>query len=106
MYAKARELMPGGQSHNARFFDPYPFFAAKAKGKYLWDIDGNRYVDYWMGHTALILGHSPRSGRERDQESSGTGSAVWQPQQVCAGTRGTGERNRPVRRDDSLLHDR
>jgi len=59
MYAKARELMPGGQSHNARFFDPYPFFAAKAKGKYLWDIDGNRYVDYWMGHTALILGHSP-----------------------------------------------
>ncbi len=59
MYEKALRVMPGGQSHNARFFDPYPFFAARAKGKYIWDVDGNRYVDYWMGHTALILGHSP-----------------------------------------------
>ncbi|MDA4112387.1 MAG: aspartate aminotransferase family protein [Thaumarchaeota archaeon] len=59
MYEHAKRLMPGGQSHNARFFEPYPFYAAKAKGKYIWDVDGNRYVDYWMGHTALILGHSP-----------------------------------------------
>ncbi len=31
----------------------------KAIGKHLIDIDGNKYVDYWMGHWALILGHSP-----------------------------------------------
>jgi glutamate-1-semialdehyde 2,1-aminomutase len=60
MYAAASKIMPGGQSHNARFFEPYPFFATKARGKYIWDLDGNRYVDYWMGHTALILGHSPQ----------------------------------------------
>jgi glutamate-1-semialdehyde 2,1-aminomutase len=59
LFLKAQKIMPGGQSHNARFFEPYPFFALKAKGKYIWDVDGNRYVDYWMGHTALILGHSP-----------------------------------------------
>ncbi len=56
---QACKIMPGGQSHNARFFEPYPFYAEKARGKYIWDVDGNRYVDYWMGHTALILGHSP-----------------------------------------------
>lgn len=60
MYNKARKFLAGGQSHNARFFEPYPFFAVKARGKYIWDVDNNRYVDYWMGHTALILGHSPR----------------------------------------------
>ncbi len=59
MFEQASKIMPGGQSHNARFFEPYPFFAEKAHGKYIWDVDGNRYVDYWMGHTALILGHSP-----------------------------------------------
>ncbi len=31
----------------------------KATNKHLIDVDGNRYVDYWMGHWALILGHSP-----------------------------------------------
>jgi glutamate-1-semialdehyde 2,1-aminomutase len=60
MYLEAREVLAGGQSHNARFFEPYPFYAARARGKYLWDVDNNRYVDYWMGHTALILGHSPK----------------------------------------------
>jgi glutamate-1-semialdehyde 2,1-aminomutase len=59
MFEHAKKIMPGGQSHNARFFEPYPFYALKARGKYIWDVDGNRYVDYWMGHTALILGHSP-----------------------------------------------
>ena len=59
MWEAARSIFVGGQSHNSRFFEPYPFFAKRAKGKYLWDIDNNRYTDYWMGHTALILGHSP-----------------------------------------------
>ena len=59
MFLDASKIMPGGQSHNSRFFSPYPFYAARARGKYIWDVDGNRYTDYWMGHTALICGHSP-----------------------------------------------
>ncbi|MDG6906156.1 MAG: aspartate aminotransferase family protein [Nitrososphaerota archaeon] len=59
MFVEACKIMPGGQSHNARFFAPYPFYASKASGKHVWDVDGNRYTDYWMGHTALIFGHSP-----------------------------------------------
>lgn len=59
MYLESSKIMPGGQSHNARFFEPYPFYATRARGKYIWDLDGNKYTDYWMGHTALICGHSP-----------------------------------------------
>jgi len=60
LYERARRVFAGGVNHNARYYVPYPIFAASAKGQHLWDEDGNRYVDYWMGHMALILGHSPR----------------------------------------------
>lgn len=58
-YNDSVKIFPGGISHNIRFFRPYPFFVTKATNKHLIDVDGNRYVDYWMGHWALILGHSP-----------------------------------------------
>jgi len=59
LYDKAKRIFPGGVNHNARFYEPYPLFVRKAKGRHIWDEDGNRYTDYWMGHMALILGHSP-----------------------------------------------
>ena len=60
LYENSLNLFPGGISHNIRYFKPYPFFVKKAIGKYLIDVDDNRYTDYWMGHWALILGHSPK----------------------------------------------
>lgn len=59
LYSRALKVFAGGVNHNARFHRPYPLFVKNAKGQYVWDEDGNRYTDYWMGHTALILGHSP-----------------------------------------------
>ncbi|HEY7506505.1 MAG TPA: aminotransferase class III-fold pyridoxal phosphate-dependent enzyme, partial [Nitrososphaera sp.] len=60
LYSRSSNVFPGGINHNIRFFQPYPFFVDSAKGKHLNDIDGNRFTDYWMGHWALILGHSPK----------------------------------------------
>ena len=60
LYQKSLKFFPGGISHNIRFFRPYPFCVKKATGKYLVDVDSNTYTDYWMGHWALILGHSPQ----------------------------------------------
>ncbi len=57
-YSKAFSIFPGGISHNIRYFKPYPFFVSKSNGKYLYDVDNNKFTDYWMGHWALILGHS------------------------------------------------
>ncbi|MEX2349083.1 MAG: aminotransferase class III-fold pyridoxal phosphate-dependent enzyme [Nitrosopumilaceae archaeon] len=58
LFAKSKKFHVNGVSHNIRFFEPYPFVTKSAKGKFLKDIDGNRYVDYWMGHWSLILGHA------------------------------------------------
>lgn len=59
LFSRSARIFPGGISHNIRFFEPYPFFVNAARGKNLFDVDGNKYTDYWMGHWALILGHSP-----------------------------------------------
>lgn len=36
----------------------YPFYASHAKGAYLWDVDGNRYIDYMLGYGTIVLGHA------------------------------------------------
>ncbi len=55
---QAQDLMPSGIAHDARNIDPYGIYIAHAKGPHKWDVDGNRFIDYFGGHGALILGHS------------------------------------------------
>ena len=57
LFAKSKKLHVNGVSHNIRFFAPYPFVTKSAQGKYLIDVDSNKYVDFWIGHWSLILGH-------------------------------------------------
>jgi glutamate-1-semialdehyde 2,1-aminomutase len=59
LYERAKRVLPAGVSYGIRYFEPYPFYTARAQGSKLYDVDGNEYVDFWLGHTALILGHSP-----------------------------------------------
>ncbi|MGQ9625167.1 MAG: aspartate aminotransferase family protein [Candidatus Bathycorpusculaceae bacterium] len=59
LYERAKKVLPAGVSYGLRYFEPYPFYTARAKGSKLFDVDENEYVDFWLGHTALILGHSP-----------------------------------------------
>jgi glutamate-1-semialdehyde 2,1-aminomutase len=73
LYSHAVKVFPGGVNHNIRYFEPYPFFVVGAKGRQLLDVDGNKYTDYWMGHWALILGHSPREVVKSIAEQSKNG---------------------------------
>jgi len=59
LFKRAKEVMPGGISHNIHYFPPYPFFIKKTKGSKIWDVDGNEYIDLWMGNYTHILGHCP-----------------------------------------------
>jgi len=59
LYERAKHVLPAGVSYIIRFMEPYPFYTAWARGSKLVDVDGNEYVDFWMGHHALIFGHSP-----------------------------------------------
>ncbi|WP_229776203.1 glutamate-1-semialdehyde 2,1-aminomutase [Alicyclobacillus cellulosilyticus] len=60
-YEKALSLMPGGVNSPVRAFRAVggtPFFADHGEGPYLYDIDGNRYIDYLMSWGPLIWGHA------------------------------------------------
>ena len=60
LFQQADKCMPGGVSHSVRYFAPHPLYIGRADGSRIWDVDGNEYIDMWMGHYALILGHKPK----------------------------------------------
>ncbi|MCH5378112.1 MAG: glutamate-1-semialdehyde 2,1-aminomutase [Planctomycetes bacterium] len=60
VYSRARQLMPGGVNSPARAFGAVggePIVMERAEGASLFDIDGNRYVDYIGSWGPMILGH-------------------------------------------------
>ena len=57
-FATSREIFPNGVTHDARNQSPFPFYASHGLGAYKWDVDGQRIIDYKVGHGSLILGHS------------------------------------------------
>ncbi len=58
LYRRAREVMPYGVSSNFRYWGEETPVAARASGCYLFDPDGNRYIDYRLGFGPIILGHA------------------------------------------------
>ncbi|MGL4514720.1 MAG: glutamate-1-semialdehyde 2,1-aminomutase [Lacipirellulaceae bacterium] len=60
-FERARSLMPGGVNSPARAFGAVggePLFIQRAEGAYLWDVDGNRLIDYIGSWGPMILGHA------------------------------------------------
>src|SRR5438309_910722 len=55
--ARAQKVIPGGITHDGRHLSPFPVYIDRALGSHKWDVDGHEYIDYWMGHGALFLGH-------------------------------------------------
>ncbi len=59
MQERAFKVMPLGVNSNFRHWgDGMTPYLQKAKGAYLWDVDGNRYIDYRMAFGPIILGHA------------------------------------------------
>lgn len=57
LYEKACGIFPNGITHDLRNYAPFPIYASHAAAGRKWDVDGNEYVDLWMGHGSLLLGH-------------------------------------------------
>src|SRR5918911_1737880 len=60
-FEKARRLIPGGVNSPARAFGAVggqPLFIERGEGPYLFDVDGNRYLDYVGSWGPLLLGHA------------------------------------------------
>lgn len=58
LHAHGVRLVPGGTHSNSRLRDPHPLYIERADGAYVWDLDGNRYLDCMMGNGAVMLGHA------------------------------------------------
>ena len=57
LYEEAAAVFPSGVTHDIRYLTPFPIFVDRALGSRKWDVDGNEYVDFVMGHGALFMGH-------------------------------------------------
>src|SRR5215510_11181725 len=58
-FEKARRIFPDGVTHDSRRLEPFPIYVTHALGSRKWDVDGHELIDFWNGHGALLLGHSP-----------------------------------------------
>ena len=65
---EAKEYIPGGVQHNLAFNDPFPIAIEKAEGAYLWDVDGNRYIDFLQAGGPTMLGSNYAPVREKVTE--------------------------------------
>ncbi|BDH79491.1 MAG TPA: glutamate-1-semialdehyde 2,1-aminomutase [Methanothermobacter sp.] len=79
LFKEALKVLPGGVSSPVRKFEPHPFFAKKGEGCILYDVDGNRYIDYCLAYGPLILGHAPEKITSAVCEQIKKGSAYGTP---------------------------
>ncbi len=67
LFARAQKTIPGGVNSPVRAFKAVggtPRFITKADGAYIWDADGNRYIDYVQSWGPMVLGHNNAKIRE------------------------------------------
>ena len=62
LYAEAQRVIPGGVNSPVRAFKSVggdPLFIERGEGPYIFDVDGNRYIDHVLSWGPLIFGHAP-----------------------------------------------
>jgi glutamate-1-semialdehyde 2,1-aminomutase len=55
---RAEHVMPGGDTRTSVFHQPYPLTITCGNGAFIWDADGNRYIDLLGNYTSLVHGHA------------------------------------------------
>ena len=81
-FARAKQLIPGGVNSPARAFHGVggdPIFMASASGQFLYDIDGNRYLDYIGSWGPMILGHAHPLVIEAIHKAAANGTSFGAP---------------------------
>jgi glutamate-1-semialdehyde 2,1-aminomutase len=63
--SEAEKIIPGGVQHNLAFNYPFPLAIERAEGAYLWDVDGNRYIDFLQAGGPTVLGSNYAPVREK-----------------------------------------
>ncbi len=58
-YVDTKTIIAHEDTFQVPTYDKFPIAVAKGSGCYLWDTDGNRYLDFYGGHCVTPLGHCP-----------------------------------------------
>jgi glutamate-1-semialdehyde 2,1-aminomutase len=58
MAKRAERVMPGGDTRTTSYHRPYCLTISHGEGPFVWDIDGNRYIDLLGNYTSLVHGHA------------------------------------------------
>lgn len=83
MFLAAKQVMPGGvpMSWMAKWPGAYPVFVENAKGARFVDVDGNTYIDFCLGDTGSMTGHSPEPTVKAIRDQVGRGITAMLPTQ-------------------------
>jgi len=82
LFKQAQQLLPGGVDSPVRAFKAVggqPLFIEKGAGPYLYDVDGNRYIDYVLSWGPLITGHAHPKVVEALQQAALNGTSYGAP---------------------------
>ncbi len=82
LFKAAQAVIPGGVNSPARAFGAVggqPLFIDHAQGPYIWDADGNRFIDYVLSWGPLILGHANPTVVEALQQAATRGTSYGAP---------------------------
>jgi glutamate-1-semialdehyde 2,1-aminomutase len=86
LFESAKLSMPGGvpMSWMAKWPGAYPVFVEEAKGATFVDVDGNTYIDFCLGDTGSMTGHSPEATVTAIREQVGRGLSAMLPTKDAA----------------------
>jgi glutamate-1-semialdehyde 2,1-aminomutase len=85
LFEEAKRLIPGGVNSPVRAFRGVggtPRFIARGEGAYLYDVDGNRYIDYVLSWGPLILGHAHPAAVQAITEQAARGTSYGAPTEL------------------------
>jgi len=87
IFDRSQEYLPGGVNSPVRAFGAVggqPLVIARGEGPYLYDVDGNRYIDYVCSWGPLILGHAHPAVVEAVQRAAERGTSYGAPTEAEA----------------------
>jgi glutamate-1-semialdehyde 2,1-aminomutase len=85
LFTKAQRLIPGGVNSPVRAFRSVgraPLFIRKARGSYVWDQDGNKFIDYVGSWGPMILGHAQPAIVRAIRQASSSGTSFGAPTEL------------------------
>src|SRR3954469_17856367 len=74
LFERASNVLAGGVTSSFHRSDPWPVYIDRGEGARIWDVDGNEYVDFHNGFSAMVQGHAHPAIVEAVRERAALGT--------------------------------